>query len=205
MYKIYINENPIILTTLEASKQFKTSKTVLVSKYIAKKRFLFQFIDALEKSQSEKTIVLHHPDLELLVKDFFSIYKNLEAGGGIVFNDSGEVLMIKRGGTWDMAKGHMEKGETPAKTAIREVMEETGLQNVELQEFITTTYHTYNNKKGNRCLKISHWFKMKSNDTDFQPQGEEGIEKVVWMPIAQALQLKPIYKNILNLLELSKA
>jgi len=43
---------------------------------------------------------------------------------------------------------------------------------------------------------------MKSNDNNFRPQGEEGIEKVVWMPLDDVFALKPIYKNVLNVLEL---
>ena len=202
MYKIYINGNLIVLATPEAAKEFKQSKSVLVTRYISKKRFLFQYIDALENPSVNKTIILYCKDLEQLKEDFFGRYKNSISAGGIVFNDKNEVLMIQRRGYWDMAKGRMEKGETKPETAVREVMEETGLQNIELQEFITTTYHTFKNKKGKRYLKISHWFKMKSNDNDLKPQTEEDIEKVVWMSLEDALKLKPIYKNISNLLEL---
>ena len=204
MYKIYINENLIVLTTPDGAKEFKSSKSVLVTRYISKKRFLFQFIDALENTGVSKTIILYYKDLELLRGDFFGLYKNLGAGGGAVFNDQNEILMIQRRGYWDLAKGHIEKGETQAETAVREVIEETGIQNIELQEFITTTYHTFKKKKGKRCLKISHWFKMKSNDTDFTPQIEEGVEKVVWMSLDDAFKLKPIYKNIVNVLDLVK-
>ena len=202
MYKIYINGNLIVLATPEAAKEFKQSKSVLVTRYISKKCFLFQYIDALENPSVNKTIILYCKDLEQLKEDFFGRYKNSISAGGIVFNDKNEVLMIQRRGYWDMAKGRMEKGETKPETAVREVMEETGLQNIELQEFITTTYHTFKNKKGKRYLKISHWFKMKSNDNDLKPQTEEDIEKVVWMSLEDALKLKPIYKNISNLLEL---
>ena len=205
MYKIYINENLLVLATPESAKQFKSSKSVLITRYISKKRFLFQYIDALENPNVDKTIILYSKDLEQLKEDFFGRYKNLGAGGGAVFNDKGEVLMIQRRGYWDMAKGHIEKGETKSETAVREVMEETGMKNIELQEFITTTYHTFKNRKEKRCLKISHWFKMKSNDNDFIPQTEEGVEKVVWMSLDDAFKLKPIYKNILNVLELVKA
>ena len=148
--------------------------------------------------------LLFSKDLNLLKEYFFGLYKNKNAGGGAVFNDKNEILMIQRNGYWDMAKGHIEKGETKSEAAVREVIEETGIQNIELQEFITTTYHTFKNRKGNRCLKISHWFKMKSNDNDFTPQSEEGVEKVVWMSLEEAFKLKPIYKNILNVLELVK-
>lgn len=45
-----------------------------------------------------------------------------------------EFLMLKRpeshGGFWQPVTGHMEKGETPLKTAKREVEEETGIKQV---------------------------------------------------------------------------
>ena len=59
MYKIYINGNLIVLATPEAAKEFKQSKSVLVTRYISKKRFLFQYIDALENPSVNKTIILY--------------------------------------------------------------------------------------------------------------------------------------------------
>ena len=39
-----------------------------------------------------------------------------------------EILLIKHnGGHWAFPKGHVEKGETEEETALREIMEETGL------------------------------------------------------------------------------
>ena len=57
--------------------------------------------------------------------------------GGCVFNDSGEVLLQRRGdsGMWGFPGGAVEIGETPEMAAIREVKEETGLD-VEVGELI---------------------------------------------------------------------
>ena len=54
--------------------------------------------------------------------------------GAVVYtkNESGiiEYLLIKHknGGHWSFPKGHMEAGETEAETAVREILEETGLK-----------------------------------------------------------------------------
>src|SRR5437762_3473398 len=51
--------------------------------------------------------------------------------GGVLFDDQGRVLVRKPvrgygGFAWTFAKGTPEPGETPEKTALREVLEETG-------------------------------------------------------------------------------
>ena len=52
----------------------------------------------------------------------------VEGAGGVVFNEDGEVLVIRhRKGEWVFPKGHVEDGETMVDTAIREVAEEAGV------------------------------------------------------------------------------
>ena len=59
--------------------------------------------------------------------------KSVSVGVGVwIFNVDGQVLLGRRlskhgHGTWGLPGGHMKFGETPLKTAIREVKEETGL------------------------------------------------------------------------------
>ena len=207
MLKIYINETPLILATAEEAKTFKASKTQIVSRYIGRPKYLFHFIDNLEKDHQLDAIVAYHNNFEKLKNDFWGIFKVKEAAGGLVLNAQQQVLMIYRNGCWDMAKGHIEAGESQEQAAIREVQEETGLQNIELGDFLQTTYHVFRNKKNKRILKLSHWFKMSSrsddNQDNLQPQIEEGIEKVEWMSIEKAQKCQPIYKNILDLLSIA--
>lgn len=54
-------------------------------------------------------------------------------GAGMVCFRGDEVLLIKRGkaprlGEWSIPGGHVEWGETTARAAMREVMEETGIE-----------------------------------------------------------------------------
>lgn len=128
--------------------------------------------------------------------------KMIEAAGGLVFNSNQELLMIFRRGFWDLPKGKVDEGETLDQCAVREVMEETGLQHIQIDEFLTTTYHTYQ-QNGDTILKPSHWFKMLSSFAEtLVPQTEEDISKIKWVSKKEAVQLKELmYPTIKHLVE----
>ncbi len=122
--------------------------------------------------------------------------------GGVVYNKNKEVLFIFRNGKWDLPKGGMDKGEEMEQTAMREVEEETGVNQLKIQKKLIKTYHIFY-RRGKFRLKITQWYEM---TTDFKgiPLGqlEEGIEKVAWMnelQIQEALQNS--YENIKLLFE----
>ena len=53
--------------------------------------------------------------------------KNEKACGAVIENDGKILLIFQNNGFWGLPKGHVEKNETEAETAVREVFEETGL------------------------------------------------------------------------------
>jgi ADP-ribose pyrophosphatase YjhB (NUDIX family) len=198
MYKVFINNKPLIFTDAPIAGQ--ESDKILVTKYAGKVKFLHNFIDYLEKSQRYEGITLIAKDVEKLWADFQSIYKIIEAAGGVVYNKNGDVLLIFRLQTWDLPKGKIDKGETPEIAAIREIQEETGLNVVELGNFICHTFHTYQHKE-KRVLKKTHWYKMTTTETALTPQYSEDIEQAEWRDLANFLQSKPtIYPSILDVL-----
>lgn len=105
------------------------------------------------------------------------------AGGGLVFNEKKELLMIFRRGFWDLPKGKLDAGETIEACAIREIKEETGLQEVTLGEFIGITQHTYFDTYISKdVIKESHWYLMTSNSSNtLHPQTEEDITEIKWV------------------------
>jgi 8-oxo-dGTP pyrophosphatase MutT (NUDIX family) len=125
--------------------------------------------------------IIWNEDFEKLKKAFFKHFTQVTAAGGLVENEKGEILLIFRRGKWDLPKGKLDKGETLEQCAVREVMEETGLTNVELKKPLTITYHTYD-EFGKHILKDSHWFKMKVNGAQtLTPQTEEDISELKWV------------------------
>lgn len=205
MYKIYINSTPVFLVDSEYAKTLTQDAKNLVNRHI-NHRNLFQVINLLENNEQYESVTLHSNHLEQLKSDFFGVFKIVEAAGGVVFNESNEALMIFRRGFWDLPKGKIDKGETKADAAVREVQEETGVQQIELLQPILTTYHTYRNRKNVRCLKPTYWYLMKTTDVKLIPQTEEDIEKAVWMNLDEFLGKEQIvYGNILDVLSLVKS
>lgn len=206
MYKIYIKETPLFLVTPEELDQFqKADDTHLVARYPGKPKLLLSYVDMLEKTQRFDQIVLYHEDLEKLAEDFMGHFTIIEAAGGVVANEAQHVLAIFRRGYWDLPKGKIEPGEATEVAAVREVEEETGLQEVELIDSLAITYHTYRDKKEARILKRTFWYSMRSNQKELIPQLEEDIEQAVWMSIKALLEQEaPIFGNIKDILNVWK-
>jgi 8-oxo-dGTP pyrophosphatase MutT (NUDIX family) len=140
-------------------------------------------------------IIVHEPSgLAIFTKEdewqlFLSDKLIIEAGGGMVFNPKGELLMMFRRGQWDMPKGKLDKGETIEACALREVEEETGISNLRLCGKLQTTYHTYS-FQGKTVLKPSHWYKMEyAGAEDLVPQIEEDITELRWVDKVEAAEL----------------
>lgn len=204
-YKIYHNGTPIFLTTPAGMAElgFKPDKTTYVAPYLGKKKMLKQYLDLLDKNRTVRAVVIYSENLEALWSDFQACFKVLEAAGGFVQNAENELLVFFRRGSWDLPKGKIDDGETPEQAAIREVQEETGLVNLVLEKFITHTYHTYE-LKGERILKKTWWYRMKTTDSQVVPQTEEDIEEIRWVePKSWLAAEAAVYGNIRDLIELA--
>ena len=86
-------------------------------------------LQVLKETKARK-IYLMGDDPATLLKTFKSKLPVVQAGGGLVRNQSGKMLFIFRKGKWDLPKGKIDKGETLEKGAKREVKEETGVKNL---------------------------------------------------------------------------
>lgn len=125
-------------------------------------------------------------------KAFCCEFKEVNAAGGLVQDQDGRYLLIRRNSVWDLPKGHQEKDEDIKETAMREVEEETGVRGLTLGDLILVTDHCYL-RDGIYHLKHTWWFRMNAGATgSLTPQTEEGITEVVW---ADGNQLKECMEN----------
>ena len=204
MYKIvYINDTALyLMDSSEVDGWPADSEQHLLARYPGKRKFLLHYVDMLEKSPRFEAVGLYAPDLKPLWQDFLSQFVIVEAAGGMVRNTDGETLFIFRRGSWDLPKGKIDKGESREAAALREVCEETGLEEVRLHKPLTTSYHTYRLANGKRILKPTYWYVMDTEEMALQPEAREGIEEAIWMPVDKFVQQKrPVYASILRVLE----
>ena len=194
MYKVFVNESPLILTN-------KLSETANGEYFLLNEESIKQAIKALKKKKLSEAYI-YHPNHEEILKKFTKKVPLIVAAGGVVTNTKGKVLFIYRNDKWDLPKGKLDKGEAIEDCAIREVMEETGVQGLRIENFLQTTYHIFTNN-GVPTLKEVHWFAMKTEYTGkLKGEKKEGIVKVKWKgpkKIQKALQNS--YTNIKILFE----
>ena len=173
MYKVFVNDKPLFLTNeiiKETDFQMFLLDSVDINQLVSK-----MFHNKIQKAY------LYHSDAKEIMKVLKSKIPVQKAGGGLVYNENGDVLFIFRNGKWDLPKGGTEKGEDIEDTAIREVEEETGVKGLKITNRLQKTYHIFK-RNGEYKLKITHWFEML---TDYKGiligQEDEGIEEVRWV------------------------
>jgi len=193
MYKIFVGDKPIILTTVvEQETNFKN--------YLLNTVNMGKVIKELNTTKLEE-VRLIHKNGEKLLKKFLKKLPNVVAGGGKVYNGNNEILFIYRNDKWDLPKGKIEGNESIEKTAIREVTEETGVAGLEITKPLETTYHIFK-RNGNHKIKVTYWFEMKTSfEGNLYAQEEEGITKVEWLNQERVFDaLTNSYANIKSLI-----
>ena len=140
MYKVFVNDKPLFLT----NQIFKETdfQLFLLDSVDIKQLIVKMFQNKIHKAY------LYYPDEKVIMKKLKDKIPVNKAGGGLVYNQKGEVLFIFRNGKWDLPKGGIEKKEEIEDTAIREVEEETGVTGLKITRKLQKTYHIYK-RKGN--------------------------------------------------------
>ena len=121
---------------------------------------------------------------------------NETSSGAILYNIENETIIFLLlhyfQGHWDFPKGNKEKGESDIDTALREVTEETGINDVTfLEGFKKEIFYKY--KRNNHLIsKKVVYFLAKSNSIDVVLSSEH--LDFVWEPYEEALR-KITYKN----------
>lgn len=138
-------------------------------------------VEMVEASDTLQRICIPTMDTEDTYRRICAEFLEVNAGGGLVSNRRGDYLLISRNGLWDLPKGHQDPGEDIEVTALREVQEETGINEIVLRGLICVTDHCYR-RNGIWHLKHTWWYDMLYTDpTDLTPQREEDIAKAAWV------------------------
>lgn len=181
-YKIYVNDSLLTLADDNADIGALTEYSdSLWLHYRGKTKLLLNIVDNLEKSKTKRQIILTSPDLKTMFEDAIQLFRWTEAGGGVVRHPSGEILAIFRRKRWDLPKGKLDPGETFKKAAVREVLEETGLQSVTAGKLVTTSMHAFRTRSNTRALKVTKWYAMETEHREVECQVEEDIEQAEWI------------------------
>ncbi|OZG65232.1 NUDIX hydrolase [Bifidobacterium eulemuris] len=108
------------------------------------------------------------------------------SAGGLVFDDQGRVAIIARHSRsghleWCLPKGHIEKGETPQQTAVREVHEETGILGEVIDSIATIDYWFTGTTQ--RVHKLVHHFALKRIGGELTVEGDPDheAEDAIWV------------------------
>ncbi len=178
MRKIYFEKRCIIICSPEDQAlsdpnaiQFKIGESIDIH----------TLIGMVESSDSLDRVCIPSEDIESTYRNICAEFKEVNAGGGLVSNRRGDYLLINRNGLWDLPKGHQDPGEPIETTSLREVQEETGIQELLLRDLICITDHCYR-RDGIWHIKHTWWYDMLYTDpTDLTPQREEDISKAAWV------------------------
>lgn len=189
MYQIFYKKKVILLTDVVQEE----SDIVVLSLKNLKFKKVIKFLN----KKNIKSIHLYHKNRDKLLKYFFKLIPTVIAAGGKILNSKSDTLFIYRNDKWDLPKGKTEKNEQLSETAIREVIEETGIKGISITKPLDITYHIFKRNEEYR-LKITYWFEMFSDyEGEFIPQLNEGISDVKWIKTEDLENIKNnSYPNI---------
>lgn len=189
MHKIYFDRRTIIICRPEEAT---LSDPNAVEFHFKQPSDISALVEMFELSSTLEKIYIPSAEPEDCYKKICGEFREVNAAGGLVENRRGDYLLIKRDGLWDLPKGHQEAGEDIKVTALREVQEETGVDDLSLGDLICVTDHCYK-RNGIWHLKHTWWYRMYYlKPLDLTPQTEEDITKAAWVAKSS---LPPFLKN----------
>ena len=131
----------------------------------------------------KKYLGKHKPSIQEIVRE--------PTSGGIVFRHGKtgdlEILLIQDAkDRWTIPKGHIEPGETAVATAKREIGEEAGLKNVEMQGWLGKIHFRYR-RIDKLVLMTTQIYLVKALGDTNAIQKEEWMNGIKWFSFNDAL------------------
>ncbi|MDX6425614.1 MAG: hypothetical protein QOD52_1019 [Gaiellaceae bacterium] len=123
--------------------------------------------------------------------------REFSAGGVLVKTIRGQTMVAairpqgKPPGTWALPKGNLDPGETPAETALREVLEETGVQG-RLVEKLGDVKYTYTRRDRVRVFKIVSFYLVRAGRGrlgEIEERMRVEVAEARWLPLDEAPRL----------------
>ncbi len=189
MRKIYFEKRAIIICKPDQEAMSDPNGVVF---YLGRQFNIHDLVGMFELQDTLSRIYIPSDDPEDTYRRICAEFREVNAAGGLVSNRRGDFLLISRNGLWDLPKGHQEEGEDIEICAVREVQEETGVDQLEVRRLICITDHVYL-RGGAWHLKHTWWYDMLYTDpTNLTPQKEEDISKAAWVAKSS---LPPFLKN----------
>ena len=111
------------------------------------------------------------------------------SAGGVVVNAARECVVIvprsrRRRKPLALPKGHVEPGEAPAATAVREVREETGVESRLVEKLDDIRY--WYTRDGARVLKVVSFFLLSYRSGSVRDYQREEVDGAEWLPLDEA-------------------
>lgn len=175
--KIYYNNNFILLCTAHIQP---AGNQLIVDTENLEAELVEAHVRHFIQQSENKDLILITKNVNSLFEQLKELFYYIEAAGGLI-RQNNKYLFIYRLGKWDLPKGKIDAGESPAEAAVRECEEECAITGLQIVKELASTYHIYPYKTGH-ALKTTYWFLMKSTHSGtLTPQTEEHIEKVEWL------------------------
>lgn len=126
------------------------------------------------------------------------------SAGGIVFKRLPQgifvAFLLDPFGKWTFAKGHVEPGEKSERAAMRETEEEMGLKDLHVVDYLGKIDFWFRSE-GVRVHKFVYYYLLEAPPgARGKPQREERIQKIIWVPLGDALA-KSSYRDIESVLK----
>lgn len=112
-----------------------------------------------------------------------------ESAGGVVINPDGHVLVVnQRGDSWSLPKGHVDPGEDRLAAARREILEESGVAELNLITDLGSYERARISKDGGDDpseMKTLHFFLFTTRQMKLVPTDHDNPE-ARWVSLEQA-------------------